>query len=116
MPMITVLHRKRNVEDRREAYVAVALVDIPEGGSDIESLEYAYRWTNNVMGSWSLREGEDCNERVTVIGTYHELDGKVFGLRSTMMDDMMILNGELWRVATMGFDKVESIGLHPVVS
>ena len=34
----------------------VAFVDVPEGTETNEALEYAYRWTNNVMGAWSRKE------------------------------------------------------------
>ena len=34
----------------------VAFVDVDESLSLNEKLEYAYRWTNNVMGSWSRDE------------------------------------------------------------
>ena len=38
----------------------VAFVNIPEDArSTDEALEYAYRWTNNVMGSWSRTDIED---------------------------------------------------------
>ena len=34
----------------------------------IEKLEYAYRWTQNIMDSWSLKMPEDGNDDVTVMG------------------------------------------------
>ena len=34
----------------------VAFVDVPDGTDDMQAMEYAYRWTNNVMGSWSRKE------------------------------------------------------------
>ena len=33
----------------------VAFVDADPSMSLSEKLEYAYRWTNNVMGSWSIK-------------------------------------------------------------
>ena len=47
----------------------------------IVALEYAWRYTNNVMGSWSLKIGEDANDNVTVL--VEREDG--MGLRSSMM-------------------------------
>ena len=32
----------------------VAFVDVADDMQVEEALEYAYRWTNNVMGSWSI--------------------------------------------------------------
>ena len=45
----------------------VALVHTKEGMSLIEKLEYAYRWTQNIMDSWSLKM-QDGNDDVTVMG------------------------------------------------
>ena len=58
----------------------VAFVDVPDGTETNDALEYAYRWTNNVMGSWSIKEetfsnGEsngDYNPNVTVMAPLHE--------------------------------------------
>ena len=42
----------------------VAFVDVDESLSLNEKLEYAYRWTNNVGGSWSMKIGPDANDNV----------------------------------------------------
>ena len=73
----------------------------------IEALEYAYRWTNNVAGSWSRRDIEDngdANEMVTVVKPVGKL-----GHRSTSVGDYMRVDGDLYRVAGMGFEPAESI-------
>ena len=100
-------------------YTDVALVNVPVEisafGTTNECLEYAYRYTNNVAGSWSineeylpLRDGKmiingDYNENVTVL--YTRPDG--MGQRSTMMGDRMEVDGETYKVALFGFTKVE---------
>ena len=89
----------------------VAFVDVPDGTDHESAMSYAYRWTNNVMGSWSRDEkvfsnGEtngDFNPNVTRIAPLHE-DG--MGLRSTSMGDEMIVDGKTFKVAMLGFEEV----------
>ena len=89
----------------------VAFVDVPDGTDDMEAMEYAYRWTNNVMGSWSRKEkffedgteNGDYNENVTVMAPLHE-DG--MGLRSTSMGDQMLVGTKKYEVAMFGFKEI----------
>ena len=85
----------------------------------MEALEYAYRWTNNVEGSWSLgvrefEDGEsngDYNSAVTVVGPMHvDENGKTWGLRSTSVGDHMLMGTEKYVVASLGFDKLSDYG------
>ena len=52
-------------------YTPVAEVNVPEeissSGPIDDCLEYAWRYTNNVDGSWSLKIGSDANDNVTVL-------------------------------------------------
>ena len=90
----------------------VAFVDVPEFPSLNETLEYAYRWTNNVMGSWSRDEevfedgtpNGDFNPAVTRVAPLHE-DG--MGLRSTSMGDQMLVGNKKYVVAMMGFETLD---------
>ena len=59
-----------------------------EDSTLIDKLEYAYRWTQNIMDSWSLKIDEDGNDAVTVVGDVS--DG--YGLRSTSVGDQMDLS------------------------
>jgi hypothetical protein len=89
----------------------VAFVDVADDMKVEEALEYAYRWTNNVMGSWSRKEqtfdnGEangDYNPNVKVMAPLHEGG---MGLRSTSMGDQMLVGTTLYEVAMMGFEEV----------
>ena len=72
-----------------------------------EALEYAYRYTNNVDGSWSMKIGADANDDVTVLAPLHVVDGRTYGLRSTSMFDRMVVNGKTYKVAMVGFKEVE---------
>ena len=94
----------------------VALVDVPEFPSLSETLEYAYRWTNNVMGSWSIKEevfedgtpNGDFNPNVTVMKPLTKDDsGKEWGHRSTSMGDQMLVGNKKYVVAMMGFKTLE---------
>ena len=106
MEQVAVIHTA--FEDKPST---VAFVDVPEFPTLIEKLEYAYRWTNNVMGSWSIKketfdDGEtngDYNENVTVMAPLHEGG---MGLRSTSMGDQMLLGTTKYEVAMCGFEAI----------
>ena len=89
----------------------VAFVDVPDGTDHEDAMSYAYRWTNNVMGSWSIKEetfsnGEengDYNPAVTVMAPLHEGG---MGLRSTSMGDQMLVGNKKYKVAMVGFEEI----------
>lgn len=100
---ITVKHMEMNAKTGAvEGYTPVAVVDAYAFDDVEQALEYAWRYTNNVMGSWSLKIGEDANDDVEVL--VQREDG--MGLRSSMMGDRFEVNGVDYRVAAMGFKKV----------
>ena len=81
----------------------VAFIDVPEFPTLIETLEYAYRWTQNIMDSWSLKMPEDGNDAVTVVGDVS--DG--YGLRSTSVGDQILVGTEKYVVAPFGFETLD---------
>ena len=81
----------------------VAFVDADPSMSLSEKLEYAYRWTQNIVGSWSLKIGDDAKSNVTVMGDIS--DG--MGLRSTSMGDQILVGNKKYVVAMMGFETLE---------
>jgi hypothetical protein len=84
----------------------VALVEVGNReGTD--ALEYAYRWTNNVLGSWSMKQGGDANDDVTLVADLHNIDGTTYGLRSTSMGDHMLLGNRKYKVAMVGFEEIQ---------
>ncbi|MGO8241297.1 hypothetical protein ACC806_34735 [Rhizobium ruizarguesonis] len=94
-------------------FTHVATVDVPDHLALHAALEYAWRWTNNVDGSWSIkqrafedgRENGDFNARVEVIAPLRvDRQGKTWGHRSSMMGDVFIVDGKRWVVATFGFE------------
>ena len=103
---VTVKHMEMNSETGAvEGYTPVAEVNVSDIAPLNDALEYAWRYTNNVMGSWSLKIGEDANDDVEVL--VQREDG--MGLRSSMMGDRFEVNGVDYRVAAFGFKKVETV-------
>tara|TARA_B100000497_G_scaffold128076_1_gene173124 strand:+ start:20748 stop:21089 length:342 start_codon:yes stop_codon:yes gene_type:complete len=90
-------------------YTPVAEVDASAFTSVEEALEYAWRYTNNVDGSWSMKIGGDANDNVTVLAELpvSKRTGQQMGLRSSMMGDRFIADDVTYKVAIMGFKEVE---------
>lgn len=97
----------QHIDQDRVNFTDVAEVDVTElyNLSRMDQLEYAFRWTNNIEGSWSRKIGSDANDAVTVLMTRE--DGK--GLRSTSMFDRMIVDGKTYEVDMFGFEEVETV-------
>lgn len=93
----------------------VATVDAPDNLTLEGALEYAWRWTNNVEGSWSIKEAwlsgqenGDFNERVEVTAPLHvDPAGKTWGHRSSMVGDIFVADGQRFRVDVFGFEPEE---------
>ena len=106
---VTVQH----IEQDRNTGAVIGFTDVAEVNvchtEDVDAaLEYAYRYTNNVDGSWSMKIGGDANDDVTVLAPLLvTADGRKMGLRSTSMFDRMVLNGKTYKVDMMGFKEVE---------
>ena len=100
---VIVKHMEMNeITGAVEGYTPVAEVDVSNIDPQEDPLEYAWRYTNNVLGSWSLKIGGDANDDVTVL--VKREDG--MGLRSSMMGDRFEFDGVEYRVALAGFKKV----------
>jgi len=79
----------------------VAFVEVGDRIGD-EALEYAYRWTQNIFDSWSLKMPEDGNDDVTVMGEI--VNG--MGIRSTSVNDQILIGTKKYRVAFAGFEEI----------
>ena len=110
---IVVLHTDRQT-NKQEAVAAVTF-----DGDNIEAgLEYAYRWTNNLDGSWSqgeefvmegrLYDNPDFNSNVKVLAPLRNFMGRICGHRSSSVGDVMVVDGESYKVASFGFEKMEN--------
>jgi hypothetical protein len=93
----------------------VAMVEVGERtGSD--ALEYAYRRTQNIEGSWSKGpviewEGQehdngDYSEDITVMQPLHVSEGKTYGLRSTSVGDHILFGAVKYKVDSFGFSEL----------
>jgi hypothetical protein len=113
---VTVQHANLNpISGAVIEFVDVAEVNVWRTEDVNEALEYAYRWTNNVSGSWSIKikmlelsdgtsfDNGDYNDDVTVIAPLRK---NGMGLRSTSMFDRMVVNGKTYKVGEYGFKEV----------
>jgi len=120
--MLINVYHKDMANEANKVMTKVAVVNF-NGDNVNAALDYAYRWTNNIEGSWSRKvevltesvtasPGEvvnhDLNDDVEVQVPLHEVNGEVYGLRSTSMFDELevVETGARFRVAMVGFEKV----------
>jgi hypothetical protein len=73
----------------------VGLVNVGER-EGTEALEFAYAQTQNIEESWTKNSS---------VATFVEIKGNA-GYRSTSVGDRMIFNGDIYRVASVGFQNV----------
>jgi hypothetical protein len=72
------------------------------------ALERAYRWTQNIEGSWSrddIERNGDRNPDVLVCAPLPTHNGEVLGLRSSMSGDRFY-HRALYRCAAFGFEPI----------
>ena len=95
-----------------DLFQAVANVTIPKGMDDQEALQYAYEWTNNKWGSWSIQCPEGMNEENAdwngYVDVLVDMSKERLGLRSSMMGDIFLVDGKPWEVAHTGFTMMET--------
>ena len=91
MNKVIVIHTA--YEDKPEVVAKVWVDDL----TDEAALEYAFRSTQNIEESWIK------NENVRYLG----LDPD--GARSTSVGDLLLFNGDIYRVEKYGFGLVENI-------
>ena len=111
MKQVAVIHTAFEETPR-----TVAFVNVPDDMPVMSALEYAYKRTNNIEGSWSKGEtfewegktyvNPDYSEDVTVMAPLPVTDGKEYGLRSTSVGDQMLYGTVKYKVAPMGFKAI----------
>ena len=109
---ILVLHRAFGDD------YAAAKVSAPAELDAIDALDYAFRWTNNVAGSWSRRDIEDNGDFNPNVEVVEPLDESGMGHRSTSTGDLMqvidderapeALAGRIFEVSSFGFKDVNT--------
>jgi|TARA_B100002019_G_scaffold280071_1_gene282613 hypothetical protein len=98
MTQVAVIHSAFEETPRTVAFVEV-------GDRTVEdALEFAFRWTQNVFDSWSLKHPEDGNDSVTVMG---DTKGGTMGIRSTSVGDQMLIGTTKYVVSPVGFEELE---------
>ena len=93
----------------------VAFVEVGER-TGTDALEYAYRRTQNIEGSWSKgpviewegaeHDNGDYSEDITVMAPLHESEGKTYGLRSTSVGDHIVFGTVKYVVDSFGFSEL----------
>ena len=94
----------------------VAFVEVGDR-TGVDALEYAYRRTQNIEGSWSKGpviewEGEthdngDYSKDITVMAPLAITpEGKEYGLRSTSVGDHILFGTVKYKVDSFGFSEV----------
>lgn len=103
---LAVIHTAFEETPRTVAFVDVP-VDTVAAGIDA-CLEYAFRWTQNIADSWSMKGERDGNDNVIVMADLpvSQRTGQVMGLRSTSVNDQILLGNKKYRVAFAGFEEV----------
>ena len=97
MTQVAVIHSAFEETPRTVAFVEV-------GDRTVEdALEFAYRWTQNIFDSWSLKHPEDGNDKVTVMG---DTKGGTMGIRSTSVGDQILIGTTKYVVSPIGFEEV----------
>jgi hypothetical protein len=97
---VTVFHKDFD----SNSFTRVAVVNA-NTTDESRALEYAYRWTQNIMDSWSLKMECDGNDDVEVVGELPVHDGQTYGLRSSMMGDRFYVEGgDAYECAMVGFE------------
>ena len=108
---ITVIH----ASFLEEGETPKAVAKVSTSGLDLfQATEYAYRYTNNIDGSWSMKIGEDANDNVQVIAPLIQHEGKQYGLRSTSVGDVLLVDDgegfrDYFRVAGFGFEPCDAV-------
>ena len=99
MEQVAVIHSA--FEDKPSTVAFVEVTQVCKNTND--KLEYAYRWTQNIMDSWSLKKflktALQMEISTQLLGcTIHE-DG--MGLRSTSVGDQMLVGNKKYVVARL---------------
>jgi hypothetical protein len=89
--------------------VLVAEIEAPDGLGVETALDFAFRRTQNIEGSWSRgpslgdQANGDFHPSINRIAPLHEIDGKTYGLRSSMVGDFFEIDGKRYVCADFGW-------------
>jgi len=110
MAQAAVIHTAFEDTPRTVAFVEVG----DRTGND--ALEYAYRLTQNIEGSWSkgpviewdgeTHDNGDYSKDITVMQPLHVSEGREYGLRSTSVGDHILFGTVKYKVDSFGFSEL----------
>ncbi len=110
MNYVTVIHSAFGDDNIKVAKINVG------SRNENAALNYAYFRTQNIDGSWSREstifadgkeiENFDYSADTEVLAELPEINGKVFGHRSTSVDDKLLFNNKTFVVDFCGFKQV----------
>jgi hypothetical protein len=87
--------------------VHMATVNAQDADSEEAALEFAWRYTQNIDGSWSRYGSPDWHPTaMTVHAPLPVHNGKTYGHRSSMVGDRFKIGARAWLVGSMGFKEV----------
>jgi hypothetical protein len=96
-------------------FVHIANIRVSDDMTDEQALEYAWRHTNNINGSWSigpvyddLTPNDDYCEFVEVVAPLFVFEGRTMGFRSSMVGDRFSIDDRVYEVASLGFNRVRN--------
>ena len=108
---VTVFHTQFDYNLAVETGVEpIASFVFPEADSVEDALELAYRYTNNIEGSWSRVGNVDAHPSLTLHTPLLEENGQTYGHRSSMVGDLIQVEVDgaiqTYKVANCGFDRI----------
>jgi hypothetical protein len=114
MKIVSIYHREQ-FGDCQSPLVHVADISIEADMDVYDALEHAYARSQNIEGSWSRgpvingQQNLDFDANIKRIAPLPVHDGRVYGLRSSSVGDVLCLDGRAYDVAGFGFkDSVEA--------
>jgi len=87
----------------------VATIAAPGDLNTDEALEFAWRWTQNVDGSWSVPGSADYHGRVKIVAPLREHEGRTYGHRSSAVGDIFTIGTRTFVVASTGFRELTEV-------
>lgn len=95
-------------------HTGLKVAEVDAGSKSVEdALDFAWERTNNIGGSWSMgpvidgQDNYDYSDKVTVLVPLMFANGRTYGLRSSSVGDIFVIDGKGFKVAGCGFDPID---------
>lgn len=102
---VTLVHYQRT----EQSFVPTAIIHFDTRLETFEALDRTFAMTQNIEGSWSRGRvfngtiNKDHDPRIERLIPLHVVDGTVYGLRSTSMGDIAIIDGNKYELCLRGW-------------